>query len=229
MRRSKKYVLFLQGRYSANHMEAYKSFCRDAVRVAVDGGYRFFEKANIVPDLLIGDFDSLRPFPSDLPKQVKVIRHQKDKDQTDTHLALEYCIMLGAREIDIVQPGVGESDQFLGNLMLLSLPGRYKSLRVKPKLRIISHAGEIHLLVNEKRTFKEAEGDRVSVVPLSKRVVYSCRGCRYPADKTKLQPGDTLALRNRIEDKKAVFEVTGEAFLIRRYHSSRVAATGSAG
>ncbi|MBD3258607.1 hypothetical protein GF377_09265, partial [candidate division GN15 bacterium] len=49
------YVLFLSGRYHQTHLDRYKQLCDGRVMIAVDAGYRFFEKVGLVPDLLIGD------------------------------------------------------------------------------------------------------------------------------------------------------------------------------
>jgi thiamine pyrophosphokinase len=222
-------VLFLHGRYPGKHQKFYEKLCRSRFKVAVDGGYSFFKKTGIIPDLLIGDFDSLKPFPTSLSSKTEVIRHPTDKDKTDAQLALEHCILKGAREIDIVQPNVGELDQLLGNLMLLSLPRMYESLKLYPFVRIVNHAQEVFFLDGTTLIIERAVGDRVSVVPVSRKVTYSCRGCQYEIDGVRLRMGETLALRNRIVADPAEFRVKGQAFLIRRYSRKRGPSTGSEG
>ena len=84
-------------------------------------------------------------------------------------------------------------------------------------VRIISHTQEIHLLKDSRLVLNKAVGDMISVIPVSGRIVYTCRGCKYTAGKAKLSAGETLALRNRIVSDPAEFTVKGKAFLIRRY------------
>ena len=54
---------------------------------AVDGGYASLSASGIVPDVAIGDFDSLGYVPSGVP----VVRHPCEKDDSDTALALAWA------------------------------------------------------------------------------------------------------------------------------------------
>jgi thiamine pyrophosphokinase len=214
----KRAVLFLHGRYRSVDLHRFKMLTRDAFLVAVDGGYRFFRKTNKTPDLLLGDFDSLRRIPKNLSTKTKVVRVEVRKDQTDAELALVYCLNSGYREIDIVQPSHGDLDHQLGNLMLLRLvERRFGKKPRRPTVRLVSRNEEVRLIKDRKVPVPGAVGDRVSVVPLSSRVVYSCSGTDYNVREVTLRPGDTLGLRNRITAELARFSVEGEALLIRSF------------
>lgn len=214
-------VIFLHGRYKPQDTAFYKSLCRNRFCVAVDGGYRFFKLSGVVPDLLIGDFDSLKRVPRDLPARTAVEQYPTEKDKTDAQLALEYCLERRSPKIDIVQPSFGEPDQFVGNLMLLSLPKRMGGRDYRPRIRIVNPGYEAVLIEDGRYGLTGAKGDLVSVIPMSSGVTYSCRGTAYVVSDVVLHPGDTRALRNRITASRARFDVSGRAFILRQYNPER--------
>ena len=60
--------------------------------IACDKGYVYAQQAGVRPNLLVGDFDSYEgALPSDLP----VWRYKKEKDDTDTMIAIRYAVEQG--------------------------------------------------------------------------------------------------------------------------------------
>ena len=211
----------MHGRYPARHLAYYRKLCRGKFKIAVDGGYSFFRKTGLVPDLLMGDFDSLKKNPADLPRKTEIIKYPREKDKTDSELALEYCLDKKAKRIDIVQPSVGEPDQFMGNAMLL-LPGAAGRVGYRPKIRLINVGYELLFVENERITVEKAAGDTVSVLALSGRCRYSCTGTDFDVKDIVLKPGQSRGLRNKIAAKKAVFDIAGRGFFIRNYKTPRI-------
>lgn len=208
-------VLFLQGRYSARDFPFYKKLCRGRFKIAVDGGYRFYQRAGIVPDLLLGDFDSLKAVPKNVNPRTEVLAFPVDKDRTDTHLALEYCLERNASRVDIVQPSIGEPDHFTANLMLLTQAERYRRRGYVPRVRLLNTRCEIGYVKDGAATFERAVGDTVSVIPLSKTVELTCTGTAFDVRRKRVGRGQTLASRNRIDRPKAVFRLKGEGLVFR--------------
>ena len=54
-----------------------------------DGAYHFLEEKNIIPDLIIGDFDSIES----LPEHINHI-HTPNQDFTDFHKALKIIVFV---------------------------------------------------------------------------------------------------------------------------------------
>ena len=81
--------------------------------IACDKGYVYCKQANILPDLILGDFDS---FTSQLPKEIKIIRLPVEKDDTDTHHAFRMAIEKGFDEIYLYCALGGRIDHTLANL-----------------------------------------------------------------------------------------------------------------
>lgn len=215
MAEEKKYTLFLHGHYDRRFMPFYTKLCDDRTLVAVDGGYRFFQEAGIVPDILIGDFDSLKKVSPDRIGDVEIVEFPKRKDKTDGHLALDYALDAGATEIIMAMPDIGEPDHFVGNLMLLQVPLRRKK-KPLPVVRIVNHAFNARMLHNETETIEQGKGDLVSVIPISLNVFLSWTGTDYNVQRLRILAGNTVGLRNRITSDRAKLTIEGKALVIRQ-------------
>ena len=212
----KKYVLFLNGEYRNEDIPFYKRLSLGRCRVAVDGGHLFFEKAKQLPDLVIGDLDSAKHIPKSLFDQNKVIIFPAAKDKTDAHLAIEYAIKAGAKEIDMVMPSMTEPDHVLGAMMLLTEAGVRAWGKQGGKLRLLNRSFEMHYLVDRSKVISGGNGDQLSVVPLSD-IKLTCGGTEYSCRDLAVRRGDSRPLRNRVTSNKATVRVNGEAFVFRLY------------
>jgi hypothetical protein len=90
------FVLYLHGPYRESDLPFYKSLARGKTRIAVDGGLNFFIRSGVRPDVIVGDFDSLRRDPHKMFPTARVLRFPSEKDKTDTQLAVEYAVAGGA-------------------------------------------------------------------------------------------------------------------------------------
>ncbi len=90
-----------------------------SIIVAADSGLDLAEKNGIMPDYVIGDMDSLsdkallEKFSDD-----KILRYSKDKDYTDTELALTFLYDKNIDEITLAGGGGGRLDHLLGILSI---------------------------------------------------------------------------------------------------------------
>ena len=84
--------------------------------IAADGGYRHCQEAGLVPDLLLGDFDSL----TDLPPAAEIRRFPVDKDDTDSMLAIKLGLDMGFRTFHLYGGTGGRPDHTLANLQGLA-------------------------------------------------------------------------------------------------------------
>jgi thiamine pyrophosphokinase len=210
------FVLYLHGPYRESDLPFYKSLARGKTRIAVDGGLNFFIRSGVRPDVIVGDFDSLRRDPHKMFPTARVLRFPSEKDKTDTQLAVEYAVAGGADAIDIVQPFLGEADHFAGNLMLLAA---LVSLRNKRgiRFRVMNPAYEIVFLNSGTRTIVGKKGETISVVPLSATIRLTCSGTRYSARRLLVRRGETVGLRNQMTAARATVTVEGQAFVFHQF------------
>ena len=89
--------------------------------VAVDGGFASLERVGCVPDVAMGDFDSLGYVPDGLPSGVEVFEYPTRKDESDMELALRLAQERGFDEVEVYGAIGGRLDHTLANLQLLAL------------------------------------------------------------------------------------------------------------
>lgn len=84
--------------------------------ICADGGYSHAVACGVVPDWLVGDFDSNRE--KQLPEQV--IRVKPEKDDTDFFLALSHGISLGYRNFVVYGALGGRMDHTWANIQTVA-------------------------------------------------------------------------------------------------------------
>lgn len=85
--------------------------------IAADAGMNYCRRDNIVPDIIIGDFDSL----GRIPDSDNVITLPVEKDDTDTSFAVKYAMEKGYKSF-VIFGGTGgkRQDHTFANIALLS-------------------------------------------------------------------------------------------------------------
>lgn len=83
--------------------------------IAADGGYRYLERMDIMPDLIMGDFDSL----GKIPNHPNVITHPTEKDDTDLMLAVKYAMEHGFKIFCIFGCMGGRTDMSIATMQTL--------------------------------------------------------------------------------------------------------------
>ena len=168
--------------------------------VAADGGGRFLASAGIVPDVLVGDFDSLdEAAVAEVAAQgARIVRHPVRKDQTDGELAVDEALRAGADEL-VLAGALGALDHVLGHLALL---GRVEA-RGTPA-RLVSPGMTVRVLVAPADVRLDAgRGTRVSLASLAGDALVTLSGLEYELDHGRL-PGDTcLGLGNAVAGPSA--------------------------
>jgi thiamine pyrophosphokinase len=120
-------VIFANGELP--NLEAARALLQaDDYLIAADGGANHLLKMGILPEIVIGDLDSIdEDTLFDLTSaDVDIKQYSEDKDETDIELALRYAVELRPSAILIVGALGGRLDQTLANLSIitdLTLPG----------------------------------------------------------------------------------------------------------
>ncbi|WP_448536096.1 thiamine diphosphokinase [Pseudothermotoga sp.] len=177
-----KSALFLNG--ECEDFEAVDLKDYDLV-IAVDGGAKRFLRAGLVPDLFVGDGDSLDE--SDLNELkalgCEVLLFPKEKDEIDTELALKMAIERGAEEIDIFC-WMGERLDMLLALMYLMASLKVKVTAKSHKLivGVVSREVELEANPNEKWSIIPIAGDAhgVTLKGFKYEIVGKDMPCEHP-------------------------------------------------
>ena len=94
------------------------------VILAADSGMDFLYRTQILPDIIVGDFDSVEPKVLDFfreKEQIDICALNPVKDDTDTEFAIREAIRRGATDITIIGGTGTRLDHVLGNISLLGI------------------------------------------------------------------------------------------------------------
>ena len=84
--------------------------------IAADAGYKYCREYNLIPDLVLGDFDSL----GDMPEHPNVVQLPVEKDDTDTVYAIKLGVEKGYRRFYLYGClGGARPDHSVANLQAL--------------------------------------------------------------------------------------------------------------
>src|SRR5688572_1592542 len=123
------------------------------LRIAADGGARYLQALGVLPDLVVGDMDSLAPQALDALAAlgVPLERHPAEKNETDLELALLRAVERGAGPITVLAALGGRPDQHHANLLLLA----HARLRGHD-VRLLDGPWEIRLVQGEQEILGQA-------------------------------------------------------------------------
>jgi len=173
--------------------------------IAADGGTTHCRELGIIPSIIVGDLDSIKPdYLSCLQKSdTEIISYPANKDQTDLELAIRKAIELGCDEILVLGALGARWDMTIANLLLPAL-----SDFSKVAIRLIDGRQEIIMLRGEgELTFKGKKGDILSIAPLGKDAEgVTLQGLEYPLKDDVLKFGATRGISNvLLEDTATVY------------------------
>ena len=167
--------------------------------VCADSGYDLAVKNGIVPDIIIGDMDSVQ---KELPEGVKFIKLKCEKDDTDTEASIDFLINEGCDEIVLLGGLGGRCDHELANIMLTVYAAKKGA-----KLVIKSDDTEI-FAIEGYAEISGKKGDWLSLIPTNGDAEgVSLSGLKYKLGGETLEAGKTVGISNEFICEKAEIKV----------------------
>jgi thiamine pyrophosphokinase len=182
--------------------------------ICCDGGARHLKAASMMPDVLMGDMDSLdgEQLANYERLGVKIIKYPANKDFTDTALALDYAMSLQPESIDIWGAQGGRTDHALANLFLL-LKARQSGI----KTRLMDEYCET-FVAGDETFFAKSAGCLVSLIALSPTVEgVTLQGFLYPLAGGTFRMSESRGISNIIQADRASIRVGSGHLLVIRY------------
>jgi thiamine pyrophosphokinase len=178
--------------------------------VAADGGARYALDAGIIPDLVVGDMDSLGEVREIEERGAVLERHPLRKDKMDGHLAVMAVRNRGATAVDLLCAAGGRfSALFAVPHILLA------SERMGLEATMIAGWGLAFVLEAGSRTVAGGPRDSVSVFPLTGPAIgVTLDGFAYPLEDARLEVGDTLGFHNELIGEEGTVSVGEGALLV---------------
>ena len=186
-----------------------KEYARGAFVICADGGADTARECGVTPNLLVGDFDSVR---GELPGGVETIRLSTHKDDTDMMYAIKEGFRRGYNSYILLGAVGGERfDHSIANICALHFIAAHGG-----KGAAISSDCKVFILTEGKLTLTEMKGCIVSVFPHG--VPYctvSYQGLEYPLIHHNLYAEDPMGVSNRIlMDRAEIILHEGSALVI---------------
>lgn len=180
--------------------------------IAADGGALHALAAGIVPDLVVGDMDSLGEEGARTLEERGIVleRHPSRKDKMDGHLAVSAARKRGATDLDLLCATGGRIDALfaLPHLLLAAERGRMRAT-------VVAGWGGMVVVEDSSRTVVGEAGESVSVFPVSGPALgITLEGFEYPLRDATLEAGDTLGFHNELLGGEARVSVEKGVLLV---------------
>lgn len=174
--------------------------------IASDKGLEILDKYNIIPNYIIGDFDSidkniLSKYINN--KEIVIRKLNPEKDYTDTHMAIKLSIELNSTDVTILGAIGTRIDHTIANVHILK-----ETLEKGIDCRIVDNRNEIQL-INKKAVLEmDKEYKYISLIPLTTKVEeITLRGFKYPLSNATLEVGLSIGVSNEQCDKIAEIDL----------------------
>jgi thiamine pyrophosphokinase len=175
--------------------------------IAADGGTRHALALGLVPNIIIGDLDSL-PSTFDLRTfNGEVLQFSKDKNETDLELAIQHALTLNPEQIIILAALGGRLDQTIGNIALILGPS-------SSVLRLDDSIEEV-FFCHDNCEINGAVGDIVSLIPWQGEVTgVVSTNLKWPLRNETLYPQKTRGISNEMLGNKAAVQISSGLLLV---------------
>ena len=185
-------------------------------RIAADRGLVFCREHGILPDLILGDFDSapsaeLEYYRERIPERIRSFPPQKD--ETDTELAVRAAAEAGCREITVFGATGTRLDHVLGNIHLLKQASdrgiRMFLVDAHNRIRLL-RGGETCAFLRE-----ELYGRYVSLIPFAGDAEgITLDGFAYSVQDFTLRAGSPRGVSNELAADRGTIRLGGGYLLV---------------
>lgn len=178
--------------------------------ICADGGANHAISSGKIPDVLIGDLDSITVENLNLcqDKGIKIIKYSVEKDQTDLELAIDYAHSYlkacGQPQDEIILYAAGGKrlDHLLGNIALMM--GYAQKQR---KVRMVDQHHHAWIISSSTEMIWGTKGQELSILPVVEQATVSSQGLYYELENLTLFLNEARGISNVLEKEKALITV----------------------
>jgi thiamine pyrophosphokinase len=188
---------------------ARKLLLPDDLVICADGGTRHALALGLIPQVIIGDMDSLPQGFDPSTFQGEFIQVSEDKNETDLELALNHALSFHPHAIVIIAALGGRLDQTLGNISLITDP-KLSTFDI----RLADGVEEI-FLCRDQANVKGGSGDTVSLIPWGGEVSgVQTENLKWLLRSETLYPYKTRGISNEMLGEEASVKIKSGLLLI---------------
>jgi len=166
--------------------------------ICADGGLEKAETLKLVPNIIIGDLDSVSPLvlKKYTDMNIEVVKYPVEKNYTDMELAVEYALEKGYKDIVLIGASGSRLDHTIANIMLIE--SYYKQ---GIKIKIIDNNNSVQIVTNNME-IRNKNYFYVSIVPITDCIEgVTLKGFKYPLSDVNVKRGSTQCISNQITEQ----------------------------
>jgi thiamine pyrophosphokinase len=202
----KRALIFANGGSESEKYFRYQPHNSDII-IAADGGLQHLKSLGMLPNVVVGDLDSIAPDQIEEldEKKVLILSYPTRKDETDLELALRYANQSGIKDVLIFFALGARWDMTIANLLLPFSP-EFQDMNI----RIIDGPNEITILRSQSTLHISGyPGDTVSLIPIGGRAEgISSSGLEYQLVDDSLDLGSPRGVSNVLSEDHAMIHLT---------------------
>lgn len=202
------------GEINLDFLNKYYNTNKNSTLIAVDKGLNALHKLNILPNHIVGDFDSvnkdLLALYSNNPN-ITIHKYNPEKDYTDTEIAIKLAIDLNSCCINIIGGFGNRIDHLLANIHILM-----HGLNANIPCYLIDEYNKVYLINSTTEILKsKTYGKYISLIPLTSSVSgLTLKGFKYPLTGYTLPIGVSLGISNKIVDDIATIYLSNGVLIV---------------
>lgn len=209
-------IIVTGGDIDISLLENYIAENKEDVIISVDAAITKLEKINVIPDVMVGDFDTLSD-EERLKKyaelDVKIVKHDPVKDFSDSELAVDKAVKDGIKNIAVFGALGKRFDHAFANILILQ---KYKKLGVD--ITIYDKYNKIYVKSNHFTLEREKLwGKYISFFSLEeKNFMEKLEGVKYPIENRIIDNIATpsLYISNEIKGDKLKATFSGDLLVV---------------
>lgn len=188
-----------------------KYVCQAGLIICADGGAVHARRLKAVPDLLLGDFDSISPgdFEHFRHQNTEIIRYPAVKDRTDSEIAVDTALDRGYENI-VILGGLGtRADHSIANITLL------KKIDDREAFGTLINEHNQIFYVTRSLVINREKGYKLSLIPVSSKVEgVNTSGLKFELSDSVMVYGQTIGISNEFVLDKAEVSIKSGALLV---------------
>lgn len=184
---------------------------KDVIIICADGGARHIQQLQLIPDLIMGDMDSIEPtLLIEMKKTIKIEVFAPEKDLTDSELVALKAVEMGCTSLIFLAAWGSRMDHTLANIMLM------ERLAFDGRDCVMTDGVNFIYSVSKKITLDRKNASAmVSLLPSTPIVKgVSTRGLQYSIKQKDMRRGENIGVSNYIIDENAEISIEEGILLV---------------
>ncbi|MDB5032798.1 MAG: thiamine diphosphokinase [Chlorobi bacterium] len=186
--------------------------------VAADGAALGLRSRNILPDVIIGDLDSLGDAADDFARAGSVVIRMESQEENDLEKGLRWLIGGGFGSVTIVGAAGGMIDHTLNNFSVLAKYAREIKIALRDPL------WHMHIVAGS-MAMATSPGDRISLIPLPSALV-TTSGLAWALRSERLEIGVREGASNRALEEMVSIDVADGVIALIHYPNPAIRDAG---